>query len=87
MTEKLFSKNFILLVLGQVSSLFGNYIIKFALSMYVLDTTGSATIFASILSIAAIPTLYSGVLCFFITATPLYNFFQKRITYRITFVL
>ena len=49
MTEKLFSKNFILLVLGQVSSLFGNYIIKFALSMYVLDTTGSATIFASVL--------------------------------------
>ena len=43
MTEKLFSKNFTLLVLGQVSSLFGNYIIK--------------------------PVLYSGVLCFFITAT------------------
>lgn len=57
MTEKLFSKNFTLLVLGQVSSLFGNYIIKFALSMYVLDTTGSATIFASILSIATIPTI------------------------------
>ena len=57
MTEKVFSKNFMLLILGQVSSLFGNYIIKFALSMYVLDTTGSATIFASILSIATIPTI------------------------------
>lgn len=57
MTEKLFSKNFTLLVLGQVSSLFGNYIIKFALSMYVLDTTGSATIFAGILSIATIPAI------------------------------
>jgi len=57
MTEKVFSKNFMLLILGQASSLFGNYIIKFALSMYVLDTTGSATIFASILSIAAIPTI------------------------------
>ena len=55
--EKVFSKNFTLLILGQVSSLFGNYIIKFALSMYVLDTTGSATIFASILSIATIPTI------------------------------
>ena len=57
MTEKVFSKNFTLLILGQVSSLFGNYIIKFALSMYVLDTTGSATIFASILSVATIPTI------------------------------
>lgn len=54
---KVFSKNFTLLVLGQVSSLFGNYIIKFALSMYVLDTTGSAAIFAGILSMATIPTI------------------------------
>ena len=45
------------LILEQVNSLFGNYIIIFALSMYVLDTTGSATIFASILSIATIPTI------------------------------
>lgn len=57
MKERLFSKNFTLLVFGQISSLFGNYIIKFALSMYVLDTTGSATIFAGILSIATIPTI------------------------------
>ncbi len=57
MKQRLFSKNFTLLVLGQISSLFGNYIIKFVLSMYVLDTTGSATVFASILSIAAIPTI------------------------------
>ena len=57
MTEKIFSKNFTLLILGQVSSLFGNYIIKFALSMYVLDATGSATVFASILSFATIHTI------------------------------
>lgn len=57
MTEKIFSKNFTLLISGQICSLFGNYIIKFALSMYVLDTTGSATIFAGILSIATIPTI------------------------------
>lgn len=57
MTQKLFSKNFSLLVLGQVSSLFGNFILKFALSMYVLDITGSATIFAGILAVATIPTI------------------------------
>lgn len=57
MTQKLFTKNFTLLVLGQASSLFGNFILKLALSMYVLDVTGSAAIFAGILSIATIPTI------------------------------
>ena len=57
MTEKLFTKNFTLLVLGQVTSLFDNFILKLALSMYVLEVTGSATIFAGILSIATIPTI------------------------------
>ena len=57
MTQKLFTKNFILLILGQVTSLFGNYILRLALSMYVLELTGSATIFAGILSIAIIPTI------------------------------
>lgn len=57
MAEKLFTKNFILLVLGQASSLFGNFILKLALSMYVLETTGSAAIFAGILSVATIPTI------------------------------
>lgn len=56
-TKKLFSKNFTLLVLGQISSLFGNFILKFALSMYVLEVTGSAAIFAGILAFAAIPTI------------------------------
>ena len=57
MEEKLFTKNFTLLVLGQISSLFGNYILKLALSMYVLEVTGSAAIFAGILSLATIPTI------------------------------
>lgn len=57
MFQKLFTKNFTLLILGQVSSLFGNFILKFALSMYVLEKTGSAAIFAGILAIAAIPTI------------------------------
>lgn len=57
MKQKLFSKNFVLLILGQVMSLFGNSILKLALSMYVLDITGSAAIFAGILSAATIPTI------------------------------
>lgn len=57
MTEKLFTKNFMLLILGQLTSLFGNFILKLALSMYVLELTGSAAIFAGILSAATIPTI------------------------------
>lgn len=57
MKQKLFTKNFTLLVLGQVSSLFGNFILKFALSMYVLEVTGSAAVFAGILAVATVPTI------------------------------
>ena len=58
MEQRLFTKNFTLLVLGQASSLFGNYILRLALSMYVLEVTGSAAVFAGILSIATIPTFF-----------------------------
>lgn len=57
MTQKLFTKNFTLLILGQVTSLFGNFILKLALSMHVLEATGSAAIFAGILSAATISTI------------------------------
>lgn len=57
MKQKLFMKNFVLLILGQLTSLFGNFILKLALSMYILEVTGSAAIFAGILSVATIPTI------------------------------
>ena len=37
--QKIFTRNFTFLILGQISSLFGNYTLKFALSMYVLEQT------------------------------------------------
>ena len=55
MKEMLFNRNFILLLLGQVCSLIGNYTLKFALSMYVLERTGSAAIFAGLLAVATVP--------------------------------
>lgn len=55
MKEKLFNRNFTLLLLGQVFSLIGNYTLKFALSMYVLEQTGSASIFAGLLAVATVP--------------------------------
>lgn len=57
MSGKLFSKNFFLLITGQTISLFGNCILDFALSMYVLEITGSATIFAGFLALAMLPTI------------------------------
>ena len=51
------SANFILLVLGQGISLFGNTMLRFAMSMWVLDETASSTPFATVLAISVIPTI------------------------------
>lgn len=50
-------KDFILMIIGQIISLFGNAILRFVLSLYVLDTTHSATIFGGILAISMIPSV------------------------------
>lgn len=57
MKQPLFTRNFTFLILGQVFSLAGNYTLKFALSMYVLEQTGSAAVFAGLLSAAMLPTI------------------------------
>src|SRR5699024_3124133 len=49
--------DFSLLLIGKLVSLVGSNMLQFALSLYVLDLTGSATVFASILSIIIIPRL------------------------------
>lgn len=55
--QKLFTRNFTFLILGQVSSLIGNFSLKFALSMYILEQTGSASVFAGLLAAALLPTI------------------------------
>ena len=57
MKQKLFTRNFIFLIAGQTSSLIGNYTLKFALSMYVLESNGSASVFAGLLSLSMLPTI------------------------------
>ena len=42
-------------MLGQIISLFGSSIQRFALSLYVLDMTGSGSVFASILAFSMVP--------------------------------
>lgn len=57
MKQRLFTRNFTFLILGQITSLIGNFTLKFALSMYVLEQTGSASVFAGILAVAMLPTI------------------------------
>lgn len=49
------NKNFIIIVIGQIISLFGNAIQRFSMSLYLLDFTGSTATFANILAISTIP--------------------------------
>lgn len=53
-------KNFFLLIIASFVSLIGTQMLEFALSLYVLKTTGSATKFASVLAISLIPMLILG---------------------------
>ena len=49
------NKNFIIIVIGQIISLFGNAIQRFSMSLYLLEFTGSTAVFARILAISTIP--------------------------------
>lgn len=57
MKQRLFSRTFSLLIAGQSISLFANCILDFAFSMYILEKTGSAAIYAGVLAVATIPTI------------------------------
>lgn len=57
MSGKLFHRDFTLVVIGQLISLFGNTILRFALSLYVLDVTASATVFGTVTAFAVVPTI------------------------------
>lgn len=49
------SKNFIIIIIGQIISLFGSAIQRFSLSLYLLEVTGSAGTFANILAFSMLP--------------------------------
>ena len=48
---------FILIVLGQIVSLFGNAALRFALPLYLLRQTGSAALYGGITALAMLPAL------------------------------
>ena len=53
---RLFTRDFTLMTVGQIISLFGNAILRFALSLHVLALTGSAAVFGGILALSMVPT-------------------------------
>ena len=57
MNQKLFSKDFTLIVIGQIISLFGNATIRFALPLYLLNQTGSSALYGTVTACAFIPSI------------------------------
>lgn len=56
-SQNLWNRNFIMVVVGQIISLFGNAILRFALPLYLLDLTGSSTIYGAVLACSTIPMI------------------------------
>lgn len=57
MNQKLFSKDFTFVVIGQIISLFGNATIRFALPLYLLNLTGSSALYGVVTACAFIPAI------------------------------
>lgn len=64
--QTIFKKDFTLVVIGQIISLFGNAILRFALPLYLLRETGSSALFGAVTACSFIPmillSLVGGVL-------------------------
>jgi len=55
--KKLFHKDFTLVVIGQIISLFGNGIVRFALPLFLLNQTGSASLFGIVTALPFVPMI------------------------------
>lgn len=53
----MWNRNFLMVVIGQIISLFGNAILRFALPLYLLNETGSAALFGMVSACAFIPMI------------------------------
>lgn len=57
MKHKLFTRDFTLVVIGQVISLFGNAAVRFALPLYLLNLTGSSPLYGTVTACAFLPPI------------------------------
>lgn len=64
--KKLFTKDFTLVIIGQIISLFGNAVLRFALPLYLLRETNSSSLFGAVTACSFIPmvifSLFGGVI-------------------------
>lgn len=64
--NKLFRRDFTMVVIGQIISLFGNAILRFALPLYLLRETNSSSLFGAVTACSFIPmvifSLFGGVI-------------------------
>jgi MFS family permease len=56
-SAKLWHKDFTLVVIGQIISLFGNAVLRFALPLYILQQSGSPALFGRISALAFLPMI------------------------------
>ena len=57
MNRSLFQRDFVLVLIGQIISLFGNSALRLALPLYLLDQTGSAALFGLVSAAAFLPMI------------------------------
>ena len=57
MRSKLFSRDFTLVVIGQIISLFGNATVRFALPLYLLEQTASSSLYGRVTALAFFPSI------------------------------
>lgn len=62
MKKKLFTRDFTLVVIGQIISLFGNAILRFALPLYLLRQKNSSTIFGMATAVSFIPMVVLSII-------------------------
>lgn len=58
MKAKTLNRNFLLLIIGQASSMFGTVLLKFTVSLLILDLTSSAALFGTITAISYLPPVF-----------------------------
>ena len=61
-SDRLFSRGFTLMVAGQIISLFGNAVLRFALPLHLLRETGSSALFGSVTACSFVPMVVFSLL-------------------------
>ena len=58
MNSKTLNRNFVFLIIGQALSMFGTVLLKFTVSLLILDLTSSAALFGTITAISYLPPVF-----------------------------